>query len=173
ACNVGPLRDSAATSVTAGLRCAPEMGAKTMISTTSIAAVAAVLHRSASAMSWLSRSAMMPEPTTTARSRAEPKPSATRRRPRVMNSGPSVLRAPDCVELALHGETIEARQRQLDQQIDTVADLAEDFAKAVTLFLIRTLERCGSGEAPVRGDRLAPPRRGPPAPRVGAKPDAE
>src|SRR5690242_4117714 len=63
--------------VTAGFRCAPEMGPKTAIRTISIAPVASELHRSARAsFPPASRSAIMPEPTMAASKNAVPKPSA-------------------------------------------------------------------------------------------------
>ena len=74
------LPPEAKTRVTAGLKCAPEIGPRIVISTTRIAPVGSVLPSSASATSLVSVSAMMPEPTTVATSSAVPSASAARRR---------------------------------------------------------------------------------------------
>ena len=58
------------------MKCAPEIGPRIVISTTSIAPVAMVLPSSARAMSLVSVSAMMPEPTTVATRSAVPSASA-------------------------------------------------------------------------------------------------
>ena len=66
---------------TAGLKCAPEIGANVMINATRAAAVAMVLANRA--IAWLppdSRSPMMPDPTTAASSIAVPMASAVSRR---------------------------------------------------------------------------------------------
>src|SRR6478672_6992106 len=70
-------------SVTAGLKCAPEMGPNVKIRVTSIAPVAAVLASKAMAtLPPASFSPMIPEPTIAARSKPVPKASAARRRDR-------------------------------------------------------------------------------------------
>ena len=82
-----PRRATAAE--TAGLKCAPETGASTVISTAKMAPVGIVLHRRARApVSPASFAAMMPEPTTVATSRPVPSASETRRRRR---SNPTML----------------------------------------------------------------------------------
>src|SRR5580658_7116493 len=71
----------ASASVTAGLKCAPDIGPKVRINATSMAPVAVVSARSAIAtFPSASRSPMMPEPTTAARRKAVPSASATARR---------------------------------------------------------------------------------------------
>src|SRR5688500_12986984 len=76
-----PFCDASAR-VTAGLKCAPEIGPNVRISATSAAPVAIVLASSAIAsLPPASLSAMMPEPTTVASSIAVPSASERARRP--------------------------------------------------------------------------------------------
>ena len=80
--------------VTAGLKCAPETGPNIRISTTRMAPVGSVLHRSASApLPPASFAAMMPEPTTAASRNAVPSASAARRRPKSGVIDPSPWRS--------------------------------------------------------------------------------
>ena len=73
-------RRSVKPSVTAGLKCAPEIGPNIVIRTTRIAPVGMVLPRRATATSSVKVSAMMPEPTTVQTKNPVPKASAVRRR---------------------------------------------------------------------------------------------
>ena len=106
--------DSSMTKLTAGLKCAPEIGPNTEIRTISAAAVAIVLHNSASAISSVRLSAMMPEPTTAATRRQVPANSAVRRRARF--SMRSVLHPADFIETAFQSDLVKAGDRQRNER---------------------------------------------------------
>src|SRR5262245_47680607 len=150
--------------LTAGLKCAPESGPKTRISTARMAPVASVLHRSASASSPASFCAMMPEPTTAASKRRSP----TIRKMRVVRARASArlghlagrsLHAADLLEPLLQAQPIEAADRQRREN-----------ANALMQHSVRILERERDlsrgafglgwiGNAPMRRHRLAGPHR--------------
>ena len=79
------FRREAAANVTAGLKCAPEIGPKVKIRVINIAPVANVLaSRAMAILPPANFSPMIPEPTTAARRNAVPRHSATMRRERVI-----------------------------------------------------------------------------------------
>ena len=80
---------NARASVTAGLKCAPEIGPKVKIRVINIAPVANVLaSRAMAILPPANFSPMIPEPTTAARRNAVPRHSATMRRERVIRKKP-------------------------------------------------------------------------------------
>src|SRR5689334_20089911 len=115
----------AKTSVTTGLKCAPEIGPSIVIRTTRIAPVGIVLPRSETAVSSESLSPMIPEPTTVATRIAVPNASAARRR-RMSNATSVRLRhvAADVVQALLKRELVDRGHRQAYEDRDAVVEHA-------------------------------------------------
>src|SRR5687768_12162977 len=108
--------------------CAPEIGPNIVISTNRIAAVAAVSPSSAMASFPCDRfAAMIPEPMTQANKKTDPTPSAASRR--ASGPGSGIRAGPLGHALAranlAQAELVEAFRRQLDQQRDASAQIAQ------------------------------------------------
>src|SRR5260370_2745103 len=149
---------SAAAKLTAGLKCAPEIGANARIKATSAAPVAMVLARSAVAtFPPASRSAMIQEPTTAATRKPVPANSAVARRARERGEGMvsaslrdrcrarmgfgmlvsrRILSLSYVVDIFLDGELIQTGERQAKKQTDAAIQGDESIAKCLADLLL-------------------------------------
>src|SRR5450432_1499740 len=134
-------RPTDATNVTAGLKWAADTGAKITINTNSIAAVAMVLQRSASATSCVKRSAMIPEPTTAAINAAVPSASAAIL---WLEGRCSAGGLADVIEFVLRRQPAQTLQRKIAEKIEPGADLPEGLEKESALLDF----------APLKGGRI-------------------
>src|SRR5687768_9395 len=147
--------------------CAPETGPRIAISTNSMAAVAAVLPSKAIASLPPERfAAITPEPMTQANRKNAPRPSAASRRASGARSGigrsdasrgSCSFAGADLAQMCLQGQLVDAFLRQLDQQRDPVAQIAQRLLERLSLAV--AFDRGGVFDAPVRGDRMPRPDR--------------
>src|SRR5579863_2160946 len=178
----GNSRRSEKARLTAGLKCAPEIGPNVRINTAKIAPVGSVLHNSASApLPPASRCAMIPEPTTAASRNAVPSDSAARRFGREKDFSfiwlpleekrtsrsfgclgrirCSVLVLADSVQLLLQRERAKRFHRQTDKNIDAVRDHAHSVSERQTHFRLGPNFGGGIGQTPMGSHRLSRPNR--------------
>ena len=94
---------------------------------------------------------MMPEPTTAARRNSVPTNSAAIRRERL------AVIAGRCLDFFLDGELLQGGERQGEEEADSAVEGEKGIAKGALDLFGRALDRCGIGDAPVGGHRLAGP----------------
>src|SRR5438270_9011486 len=123
-----------------------------------MAPVGSVLPRRAIAtLPPASRSAMIPDPTTVASSRAVPSVSAARGREIVSFMDMSALA--DLGELLLQAQPVERIHRQVDEDADAIVEHAIGIGKGQMALGVVAGGLGGIGHAPMRRHRLARPDR--------------
>src|SRR5882672_8963364 len=143
------------TNDTAGLKCAPLTGPNTSMRTYRPPTVASALASRAMAMFPPDRrSAMMPEPITTASNNAVPRSSANSRC-RTVLSAP--LASSNFVQALLQHDPVQLQQRQVQEQLDAILQQIECLEECAPLVLVRAFRGRWILDPPVRRDRLSGP----------------